>query len=64
MLNETPERIYPKYCYCATKPHHYNSKTCGPGIDVYNKPIDRTIPHPYQRLNDADQENEIDTQWA
>lgn len=52
------------YCYCSTKPHPYGPLTCGPGIDYRNQPIDRTQKYPYERLNDADQENEIDTQYA
>ena len=52
------------YCYCSTKPHPYVSALCGPGIDGFNAPIDRTKRWPAERTNDADQENEIATQWA
>ena len=52
------------YCYCSTKPHPYTSALCGPGIDGFNAPIDRTKKWPNERTSDADQENEIATQWA
>lgn len=52
------------YCYCSTRPHPYVSALCGPGIDGYNQPIDRTKPWPKQEGEDADYENEIATQWA
>ena len=52
------------YCYCSPKPHPYVSALCGPGIDQFNKSIDSSKRFPVERTDDADQENEIATQWA
>lgn len=52
------------YCYCTVNPHPYNPVKCGPGMGWNNAPIDRTQSYPYERVNDAYVENELDTQYA